>query len=467
FNAVDGDTIWLGIITLVTINESEDTNFVDKPEVTFYYTSQPINIDGNNNDAPWQEVLPTKNSGYTNITDPDIEESDLSFRFKGAWDETGIYLITEVTDDNLVRHLQEEYQGCNRWETDNVEFYFNPSGKRSVEPQGNNYVHSTQCRINTGDEELDTLLLNGRFKGQWNDIQDPDGSIFKYMISYPSGGYITECWISWDAILPDTIYGVPVDGLPKRWGFSVLVCDSDDPEIKRDAIALWSGAGLTDNHWQDVNYFGVLHLSDIGIFPEIDLNEIYFYMQEEFQYMGSDKTIDFGKIDVNSDSTITIIIYNNGSVSFNSLVDINGEGFELVNTNSSLNIEPGSSEPISIKFTPEDIDQYTAELVLYANDETFFTIGLTGIGGEYMDIKNSNEDNTVNIHPNPVHDFISINAPIAGEYKVEIYDMLGRKLLSMQCMNNEKINISALNKGSYLIKLYRKNISFTKSLIIK
>ncbi|MFC2138070.1 sugar-binding protein, partial [Bacteroidota bacterium] len=361
-------TVFVLMILCLNIKfySQEDTNFCDKPEVTFYYTNLPITIDGDDEDGMWQAITEeTTFLGWNVWAVEGVDESDISFEFKGAWDETGIYLLVEVTDDILVRHLQEENQSTERWQTDRIEYFFNPDGKRSIEGQEANFVHASQICINTGDEALDTPFVDGRFMGFTSPQQDPDGSIFQYGIDYPSGGYITESWFSWDAILPENIYGVEVEGLPKRWGFTINVADSDDPEVERDAIALWAGSGLSDEQWRDVNYFGVLHLSDIKVLPDADLNEIYFYMQEEFQYMGSDKTIDFGRIDVNNDSTITIIIYNNGYVNFISSMEINGDGFELINEGSSLNIEPGSSEQISIKFTPEETDQFAAEFILY------------------------------------------------------------------------------------------------------
>ncbi|MFC2138237.1 sugar-binding protein [Bacteroidota bacterium] len=450
----------------------EDTNYVDKPEVTFYYANKPILIDGTEYDQVWQAVTATDHLGYHDGTNPDITKTDLSYRFKGVWDETGIYLLVEVTDDALVRHLQEEQQSTECWLTDHIEYYFNPDGKRSLEPTDNNFIYSSVLHINPGDEELDIPFIRDRVENfHWVGTEDPEGIIFKYGITYPSNGYIIESWFSWNAILPDTIYDVVVKGLPKQWGFSINVNDSDDPEIERDAVGLWAGAGLNDHQWHDVNYLGVMHLSNNLAFPEIDLpyvtlENIFVYIQKEGEYIGNDHKIDFGKVEINKDSIRSIVIYNGRAETLKSYMRISGKGFKLLNASPVLNIDPETLAPITIEFNPDSVDQFLGELIFYTTDGIFYTLNLIGVVDGYVDINNSYE-NEITIYPNPAHNYIYIDNPISDTYKIEIYDMLGRKLLLRKCRNNEKINISSLKKGSYWIKLYQNNIAMTKTLIIK
>ncbi|MFC2138071.1 sugar-binding protein [Bacteroidota bacterium] len=433
----------------------EDTNFCDKPEVIFYNTNEAIYIDGKDDDDFWQSADIYSYKGYSQTSIEGVMESDLSFRFRGGWDYTGIYLLVEVTDDKMVRYLQEEEQSCEIWMTDNVEYFFNPTGKRTIVSEEIEFPFSksTQLRIRSGDETLDTPNINGQYMGSWYDQQDLQGSIFKYMVTYPTGGYIIESWFSWDAILPEMINGVPVDELPKRWGFTINVGDSDDTEIERDAIAVWAGAGLEDNQWCNINYLGVMYLDIIIDLPQINLDDIYFYMQDEHEYLGDDNRIDFGTLEVNQDSTVTIILYNGNSETLNAFIDIDGEGYRLINTSSDLNLEPGESKQVTIQFKPNEIDQYSGRIVFYTSEGIFYIIDLVGETQGYENIQNFS-DVTFKIQPNPAHDNIVINTPIAEKYEIEIYDMLGRKLLSKQSRNNEIINISSFKKGSYIIKVY-------------
>ncbi|MFC2138238.1 sugar-binding protein [Bacteroidota bacterium] len=380
-------------------------------------------------------------------------DEDISVSWYALWSEEGLYLAFNIKDEYLdwgEDDLNNSDDGFNNnnWKYDCIMVFVNPTGERNPEDQTYATANASQVFFNPLDGTAD---YNNSGDGYVVDHLDE----LEWASEEVSDGYILESLIPWTAILPDPT------NVPEKIGFTVNVGDSDEAGAHRECIALWVGAGLPDLQWNNINYFGLLHLSDDKAIPDVDLDEIYFYRQDEFQYMNEDKIVDFGRVDVNTDSNITIIIYNNGLVNFISSMEIIGEGFELVNGNSSLNIEPGTSEQISIKFIPDDIDQYIAELILYARDETYFTIGLTGIGGDYTNIVNNYEDNII-IHPNPATNCIYINTPIANKYEIEIYDLLGRKLLSKKATNNKEINISSVKKGSYIIKVYHTHKVYSK-----
>lgn len=66
-------------------------------------------------------------------------------------------------------------------------------------------------------------------------------------------------------------------------------------------------------------------------------------------------------------------------------------------------------------------------------------------------------------YPNPVNDVLYINAkePIS---KVEIFDLLGKSVLTQLNVTNE-INVSSLNKSMYLVKLTSENGVSTKKFL--
>ncbi len=66
------------------------------------------------------------------------------------------------------------------------------------------------------------------------------------------------------------------------------------------------------------------------------------------------------------------------------------------------------------------------------------------------------------VFPNPVNDILYINSEIA-DYEVEIYDMLGKKLLSSQ---NDFIDVSDLNSGAYLVRINDKEGALLRKQII-
>lgn len=89
--------------------------------------------------------------------------------------------------------------------------------------------------------------------------------------------------------------------------------------------------------------------------------------------------------------------------------------------------------------------------------------------------KKNNNSKTENIeglqiYPNPVTNgriYISTEQNSSTK-EIEIYDMLGKKVLNTTLTNNNKeINISNLTPGIYMIKITENNTSATRKLVIK
>ncbi len=71
------------------------------------------------------------------------------------------------------------------------------------------------------------------------------------------------------------------------------------------------------------------------------------------------------------------------------------------------------------------------------------------------------------IYPNPANNNLNIKS-LAPITKVELFDITGKKVLETQALVNDKLNISSLKSGMYLIKIQDSNKSIeVKKLIIK
>lgn len=71
---------------------------------------------------------------------------------------------------------------------------------------------------------------------------------------------------------------------------------------------------------------------------------------------------------------------------------------------------------------------------------------------------------SVTIGPNPASTFLSIKCNEA-QYTVNLYDMLGNKVLSKKMESNETLDISKLNSGLYWIEINTENGSYKKKWI--
>ena len=73
----------------------------------------------------------------------------------------------------------------------------------------------------------------------------------------------------------------------------------------------------------------------------------------------------------------------------------------------------------------------------------------------------------VKVYPNPATDKLTIETNNVNLSSIEIYNLLGKKVLEQNKLSNNTINISNLSNGVYMLKLNSDNMSITKKLIVK
>lgn len=84
-------------------------------------------------------------------------------------------------------------------------------------------------------------------------------------------------------------------------------------------------------------------------------------------------------------------------------------------------------------------------------------------------VKTENTLDKVQIYPNPVTSGkIYINAETNSVKAIELYDMLGKRILTTEMNGYQKeLNVSNLKAGVYILKLAEKNNSITRKIVIK
>ena len=82
----------------------------------------------------------------------------------------------------------------------------------------------------------------------------------------------------------------------------------------------------------------------------------------------------------------------------------------------------------------------------------------------------STNDNLIqdfSIYPNPVNNKVNIVLNNNNISKVQLYNILGKKVLETKSLKNNSLNVSSLNSGVYFLKIYNtENKSATKKIII-
>ena len=80
---------------------------------------------------------------------------------------------------------------------------------------------------------------------------------------------------------------------------------------------------------------------------------------------------------------------------------------------------------------------------------------------------NSLELQEFNIYPNPAKDRVNITINNSIETKIEIYDVLGKRVLNKKTNEPTILDISSLKSGLYLMKFIQKDNITTKKLIVE
>ena len=80
--------------------------------------------------------------------------------------------------------------------------------------------------------------------------------------------------------------------------------------------------------------------------------------------------------------------------------------------------------------------------------------------------QNLSSNQTIGLYPNPTNKgYVNISANISGVITANVYDILGKVIISSKIDNN-RLDVSNLKSGMYVIKIKQNDIITTKKLII-
>lgn len=149
-------------------------------------------------------------------------------------------------------------------------------------------------------------------------------------------------------------------------------------------------------------------------------------------------------------------------------------GTALTITNATANLDWGSYIPsVGDKFMVIDGSgdvTGTFSAVTTTNSDIVTTINYTATEVE-IEVTSTLSIDDVNIsdfkvYPNPANDFINIESKNIKVSSVDMYNVLGAKVLSSELTNN-RVNVSNLVKGVYFMKINSEGGSATKKVVIQ
>lgn len=173
---------------------------------------------------------------------------------------------------------------------------------------------------------------------------------------------------------------------------------------------------------------------------------------------GGTPTGSFGGSTVQTASEGELNLSNSGDVI---TVENTSGDVVLIYNSSDTGINHGSNQ--SVTRSPD----FTGNFVLHtdANAALLFSPGLLADGSTLS--VDQFKANSFNVYPNPVvNGYVNITSNNSGTIKVVVFDILGQQV-SDSTLTNNKLNVSELNTGVYLLKVSQNNNASIKKIIIK
>ncbi|WP_338732671.1 T9SS type A sorting domain-containing protein [Mangrovimonas cancribranchiae] len=90
-----------------------------------------------------------------------------------------------------------------------------------------------------------------------------------------------------------------------------------------------------------------------------------------------------------------------------------------------------------------------------------------GFSQERQNSINTLQTETVNVYPNPVKNgVVTIASKSDHKKNIEVYNVLGKQVLKTSLLKN-KLNVSKLPSGIYILKISIQNQEFTRKLVVE
>jgi endo-1,4-beta-D-glucanase Y len=198
-----------------------------------FKVSAPVVVDGTI-DAVWNNASVLPAAATKLLSGTVTNAADLSGNFKALWDDTYLYVLSDVTDEMKIS------ESTNAYDDDGVEVYIDINNDKATTYGANDVQYTFGWNKGT----TVNVLPAGR-----------STTGITYAAVERTGGYIVEARIPWS-----TLQGSPAVG--QLLGIDFMIND-DDNNGARDGKLSWNAA--TDNAWQDPSLFGTAILQ--GLLP--------------------------------------------------------------------------------------------------------------------------------------------------------------------------------------------------------
>ena len=221
----------------------------DKSLLNVIKASQSITIDGIPNETPWQEAdwLPLDQLWLG----PEYTKEDFSGRYKLLWDEDGLYLLAEITDDILLD--QNTNPLVNWWDDDCLEIFIDENNSGGNH-QFNHSAFAYHVALDGNVVDMSTKKEGKLYNSHVTSKRQTQGN--------------TSIW-ELKILIFDESYSDNGENRPitleagKEIGFALAYCDNDTSDNRENFIGSINNEGFRQNQgWIDATIFGTLILQN-------------------------------------------------------------------------------------------------------------------------------------------------------------------------------------------------------------
>jgi hypothetical protein len=371
------------------------------------------------------------------------------------YDETNGYVVPSSTSQVVNRGVGYWY-----WNSNEV---FNPNNPNESVPQ-QWLIELTQNGFNTGNFNFNVSFNTDGF----NLVGNPFPGVLDWKAnSHWTRNNIADALYYWNTCTQSFISfvnGVGTNGgdkwIPAGQGFFVEATGANPSmSVSTGALSLGSLAAkpLKSNDDEEENpLFMVLTLNGDETVVRFDNNAT-----TEFDYNFDARKI-LAPSFVPDNSSIRTVL-NGVNYSINALpiedliipLDVKGQGeltFTGANDFADIDIY------LEDRLTGELIDMKANQSYVFDNSQTGFTHRFNIITKSKLLSASTLNEVKLSVYPNPFSDEVSIMSGVAFD-RVDVYNMLGALVISQPNTSslNNRVDVSTLNSGMYVIKVYSNN----------
>jgi len=206
------------------------------------------------------------------------------------------------------------------------------------------------------------------------------------------------------------------------------------------------GYGIGD---PDGNYILEFDVVEISNSPDAVLTMDYYVNENGYEGDGTE----------NASGSDRMRIYVKDLTSGTETYILNTEGSDI----NDLGIE-GSWISASVDLPNNASIQLVVEVRTNSATESLYLDNISIDGS--LNVGNNTED-IFSVYPNPVtNGYVTISSPSNGEKNIAVYDILGKQVMNTT-ITSDRLNVSQLNSGVYMLNISENGISSTKKLVIK